>query len=165
MSTRCTVGISGDGVVHIYTECFDSEDLIFVEAETRDFSCSPGEVILSVPRSTWDEAIDDYVKRRDEFAARAAVERAQRIADLRREIASPRPAHLSEAFHATHIAAAQASLDRLLDTATDTDTDTRRGSGERVKGANDVQHCGHPRSDIQSNGRTHHCRACARANQ
>lgn len=37
-----------------------------------------------------------------------------RIADLRREIASPRPAHLSETFHATHIAAAQASLDRLL---------------------------------------------------
>ena len=40
----------------------------------------------------------------------------QRIADLCAEIASPRPAHISEAFHAQHVAAAQASLDRLLDT-------------------------------------------------
>lgn len=40
--------------------------------------------------------------------------RAQRIADLRKEIASPRPAHISEAFHEQHIAAAKASLAKLL---------------------------------------------------
>ncbi|KKN69870.1 hypothetical protein LCGC14_0436940 [marine sediment metagenome] len=72
------------------------------------------------PRSRW--GLGDLMRR--------AFDRIQRIADLRREIASQRPAHISEAFHAAHVAAAQASLDRLLDTDTDTDTDTRRGSDE-----------------------------------
>lgn len=124
MSTRSTEGLTKDGTLHIYTECFDTEGRIYVEAETSVFSCAPGEVILAVPRAVWDEAINDYVKRRNEAAARLKAYQLQRIADLRREIASPRPAHISEAFHAEHIAAAQASLVRLLD------TDTHRGTDE-----------------------------------
>lgn len=80
MSTRCTAGLSGDGTVHVYTECFDENDLVFVQVETADFSCSPGEVVVGMKRKAWDEAINAYIedrKRQATAAARVAIREAR----------------------------------------------------------------------------------------
>jgi hypothetical protein len=64
MSTRCTEALSDHDVVHVYTEAFDTDDLIYLEVETTNFRVTPNQVILSMPRERWEEVIEDYLKRR-----------------------------------------------------------------------------------------------------
>lgn len=77
MSTRCTEALSDHDVVHVYTECFDLEDNIYLEVETTDFSASPGRVVLSMPRGRWDEVIADYMKNRQATLSRIATQEAR----------------------------------------------------------------------------------------
>jgi len=94
--------MSANGVIHIYTECFDPRGNIYLAVETTDFSAESGVVSFSVPRALWEEAVSDYTRNRQQALLREKAQQDREEACLRERGAHEFPSEKIYLFQCAH---------------------------------------------------------------